>query len=106
MCDENTYLASSRSLAGEIVGNKITKAVEELLKRKKTLVVNRSEGGAPIEILPGDRFNFANQLFMPVMAGDETIGAIILADKSKDNPITSSDVSLAMLTAEFIAAHF
>lgn len=43
---------------------------------------------------------------MPVMAGDETIGAIILADKSKDNPITSSDVSLAMLTAEFIAAHF
>lgn len=44
VCDENTYLASSRSLAGEIVGNKITKAVEELLKRKKTLVVNRSEG--------------------------------------------------------------
>ena len=106
VCDENTYLASSRSLAGEIVGNKITKAVEELLKRKKTLVVNRSEGGAPIEILPGDRFNFANKLFMPVMAGDETIGAIILADKSKDNPITSSDVSLAMLTAGFIAAHF
>ena len=80
--------------------------MEELLGKKKTLVVNRSEGGAPIDIIGGDRLNFANQLFMPIKSCEEIIGGLIVADKMKDNPITSSDINLAMLTAEFIAAHF
>ena len=106
VCDESNYLSAAGVNSKELVGNKISKAVEELLGKKKTLVVNRSEGGAPIDLIGGDRLNFANQLFMPIKSCEEIIGGLIVADKTKDSPITSSDINLAMLTAEFIAAHF
>ena len=50
--------------------------------------------------------NIANQLFMPIVSDDEAIGGIILAEKAKEKAITSSDINLAMLTAEFVSLHF
>lgn len=106
ICDAESYVSAAGLNAKDVIGSKIPKAIEELVTSKKTLVANKNDGGTVTDIIVGDKTTFANQLFMPIICDEEAIGGIILADKSKDSPITSSDISLAMLSAEFIAAHF
>lgn len=106
ICDKANYISAAGSGIKGIVSNRISSDVEKLITQKKTLVVNHSEGGAPVEIISGDSMNIANQLFMPIVSDDEPIGGIILVEKAKEKAITSSDINLAMLTAEFVSLHF
>lgn len=106
ICDKTNYISAAGAGVKNVVSNKISSAVEKLIMQKKTLVVNHSEGGAPVEIIGDDSMNVSNQLFMPIVCSDEPIGGIILMEKAKEKAITSSDISLAMLTAEFVSLHF
>ena len=102
--DKERCIAASGAGSKEALSGKISEDILKLMKENKTLVVNHSEGGSPVGIVGNDSMNFANQLVLPIYSGEEAVGAIVLADRTKDRPITSSDINLTMLAAEFISA--
>ena len=73
---------------------------------EKTVVINQIDGQAPIELTDGENYGFYNEIFMPVKTKNDVLGGIIVADKCKDQQITSLDISLTALSADFLASHF
>lgn len=106
VCDKDVFLSACGTGSKDFRAKNISKKLFKLLDGNKPLVVNHADGGEPADLTDGENYGFFNELVMPIATNKEVIGGIILADKSKDMPITSVDIQLAALSADFIAAHF
>ena len=99
VCDRDAFLSGSGAGVREIISKSVSKG-------EKTAVVNQSDGSAPIELTDGETYGFCNELFIPIKTKNDVIGGILLADKGKDQPVSSLDISLTALSADFLASHF
>lgn len=106
VCDKSAFLSACGSGSKDLRAKNVSKKLLKLICDNKSLVVNHSDGGEAIELSDGDDFGFYNELVMPISTNRETIGAIILATTNKTTPVTSVDIQLVALSADFIAAHF
>ena len=104
VCDRDVVLAASGNGAKEAIAKTISKKLSRLIADNKSLVINSQDGGQPLEIAEGEDLGFCNEFLLPIGDDGNVIGAIILADKSKDAAITALDISLCKLSAEFISA--
>lgn len=106
VCDRDAFLSGSGAGVREIISKSVSKAIAGLMTGEKTAVVNQSDGSAPIELTDGETYGFCNELFIPIKTKNDVIGGILLADKGKDQPVSSLDISLTVLSADFLASHF
>ena len=104
ICDKSEYIAAVGDDVENAASKAISSEVENVLAENKTKLSNFSDGTGTVSLYEGANI-FHNQLFAPVTVGGETVGLIILCNTEKDKPITSSDVRLATLGAEFISAN-
>lgn len=98
-----------RCMAAFGVGSKdatslpLSKALIKIMDENKTTTSNFVDGVQAIEMFEDETRTFYNQLATPIRKSDETIGLVVLADKTKDSPINSADISLALFAADLIA---
>ena len=89
----------------DAAGKAISPALEKILSAKNVLLCNTADGAAPVEIVKGDDFGFANEIFLPVLHEGDARGLLIVADKRENSGIASADIRLAKLAAEVLSAH-
>ncbi len=102
--DKDVFVSGDGEKTESIIGKNISSELEKLISEKKNVIVNFSDGLGAVPLCGGEQV-FFNQLFVPIVFENEGIGLVILCDEQKERNISPSDVQLATLGAEFIAAN-
>ena len=103
ICDKDLILSASGQCYKEIIASPISAILEKFIRENKTLLSIFEDGGEPIKITENDEFGFTNQLIIPIEGEEETYGAIILCDKTKENKITSEEIDLVRFASQIIS---
>lgn len=102
--DQVVYVSSGKGK--DLLNKKITSDMERVLKDRKSLVVNKSDGGKIIQIINGDGLEIENQIIVPIISNGDCYGAVVVFDKNKGVRFNSGDVKIAQLGATFISKQF
>lgn len=106
ICDKDTFISVSGLASKEIIGQNISKRLNELAVNRQTLISAFRDGGTPVKLTEYENYGFLNQLVMPIRVNDEGVGCVILCDKQKEGGISASDVELTELVCELLAGRF
>lgn len=90
--------------AKDFEGKNITKKLEEIIRKQKTVVLEGGEDGSAVSIA-GEENKFTAQLICPIVAEGDSIGACILLAKDGER-IRETDLKLVKLAAGVIASRF
>lgn len=91
-----------RSFAGKPVTDKIT----QVLASRRSYLANKAEGGEILEVVPSLDLNVTAEIVVPVVAGGDCLGAVVLLSTEEGAKMDASAVKLARLTADIIAGQF
>jgi len=103
ICDKDIIIATSGCVSAEIIATPISSSLEKLIRENKTVICSFDDGCEPIKLTENHQLNFVNQLVMPIEGVEETFGAIIVCDKSKENKISAEDIELTRFASFIIA---
>ena len=84
----------------------ISKSFEKVMTAKKSVVINRADGGEILSVFNGDDSHEENQIIVPIVSNGDCYGAVVLSDKDKNAKFTASDMKLAQLVAMTLAKQF
>lgn len=90
----------------DLMGADISDQILDAIAERKSLVLNRSDGGKVLPIINGVEPNAENQIFVPVMSCGDVFGGIIIFDLDKENRFNSNDVKMVSLGASILAKKF
>lgn len=102
--DAVIYVSDNRHR--EMVGRNISEQMEKILKERKSLILNKSDGANLVSVVKGYDLQAENQIIVPMISAGDCFGAIVLFDKDKTSRFTSGDVKLLQLGSSFITAQF
>lgn len=110
ICDKDTIVATSSSVRKDYAPGAplapetaISNELEELIAMRKaqTRLASRGESMIAITKADSDNSNTA-QLFQPIIAGGDSIGAVILLSRETNAAISSADIKVAETAASFL----
>ena len=84
----------------------VSDGVSELMTARKSHVASVAEGGVVLPVVRDAETTFTAQLIVPIVAGGDCLGAVILLSEETGAVIEPSCVKLARLTADIIASQF
>ncbi len=90
----------------DITGRTISDQMEKILKERKSVVLNKSDGATIVSIIKGDDLEAENQIIVPMISEGDCYGSIVLFDKDKSSRFSSGDVKLLQLGSSFLTAQF
>ncbi len=90
----------------EITGKELSNDMERILRERKSLILNRSDGANIVSITKGNEIEAENQIIVPMVSEGDCYGSIILFDTDKSSRFTSGDVKLLQLGSSFLTAQF
>ncbi len=99
--DTDKILAAKGTRAKELVGKDISKELQKRIEERKAEVFN---GEKATFALTKDGDGFLSQAVVPVVAGGDVLGAVILGDERRQ--IDLIRLKLSMLAADLIARQF
>ena len=105
ICDDSSYLACEGETVGKLKGCPLHERTANAIRKQQTEISNFSEGGAPFLFDEYINDRLCNQLFLPIIFENRTVGGIILADGDKNRPITAADVKTATLAADLVSSN-
>ncbi len=91
-----------KALMGRAVSDEIT----ELMSARGSHLASLAEGGSVLPVVKDGEANFTAQFVVPIVAGGDCLGAVILLSSEEGAVMESSAVKLARLTADIIASQF
>ena len=103
LCDTESVVFSSVNIEDSYVQKEISNKLKEVIKDKKSLLINVKEGSKIIPLIDGQEENFENQIIIPIVVKNEGVGAIILADANPYEKFTREEINLLKLGAEFLS---
>ena len=106
VCDRDVFISGHGAGIEDVTSKNVSKELSDLMLKKGERIINHVDGGAPFELTDGETYGYYNEFFIPVKTKSEVIGGIILAEKDKEQLISSTDVSLTSLSADLLAARF
>lgn len=98
--DKVVYVSSSRYK--DIVGEHLSKGVENVLKNRKGVVFDK-RGGNLLPLVPNDFTDAENQIIVPIVANGDCLGSVILFDREKTQRLGTKDLQLVELGATFLS---
>lgn len=98
----SAYGTGKRELVGKTVSDKVT----EIMNARRSYLANRSEGGEIVNIVQGGEGGYTAQIIVPVVAGGDCLGCVILLSHEEGAQMEASAVKLARLTADILANQF
>ncbi len=102
--DEIIYVTGNKNQ--EFNGKKISTELENVLKDRRSLLADKSEGGKIIPIFSEEQSQTENQVVVPIINCGDCFGSLVLFDTDKENKFSHNEVKLVQLGAKFIAKQF
>ena len=89
-----------------LVGHAVSDELTELMAARRSHVASLAEGGRILPVVREGEGEATAQLIVPIVAGGDCIGAVILLSEETGAVMEPSCVKLARLTADIIASQF
>lgn len=89
-----------------LVGHAVSDELTELMAARRSHVASLAEGGRILPIVREGEGEATAQLIVPIVAGGDCLGAVILLSEETGAVMEPSCVKLARLTADIIASQF
>ena len=104
--DGDTVIYASGNNYKDIIGKNLTNEMEQVLRDRKSIILNKSDGAKIIAVAENSQIDAENQIIVPMVAGGDCFGSIVLFDKDKSSRFSSVDVKLLQLGSSFLTAQF
>lgn len=89
-----------------LVGHAVSDELTELMAARRSHVASLAEGGRILPVVREGEGEATAQLIIPIVAGGDCLGAVILLSEETGAVMEPSCVKLARLTADIIASQF
>ena len=105
IADSDTVLAAAGTGKKARMGRALSEKVIEILASRRSYYASRAEGG---EVFPvtAEGESFAAEVVVPIVAGGDCLGAVILLAAEEGAVLDGAAMKLARLTADIIAGQF
>ena len=88
------------------MGHAVSDALTGLMAARSSHVAGLAEGGTILPVVRDAENAYTAQLIVPIVAGGDCLGAVILLSEESGAVMEASCVKLARLTADIIASQF
>lgn len=105
ICDTDGVLAACGQGKKGYLGKSVSEKVTEIMTSRRSYLAERVEGGDVLPVADGEE-GVTAQIIVPVVAGGDCLGAVILLSFEEGARMDESSVKLARLTADIIANQF
>ena len=89
-----------------LVGLSVSDELTELMASRRSHLASAAEGGSLMPVVKESELGFTAQFMVPIVAGGDCLGAVVLLSAEEGAVMESSAVKLARLTADIIASQF
>jgi AbrB family transcriptional regulator (stage V sporulation protein T) len=103
--DSDSIIAISGTAKKEFINKPIGPAVEQVLEKRQTVLINDSGNTKNSAVLNGDEDSsrFDAEVIAPIIAKGDPIGAVILLSKKNGVQMGDLEIKLAETAADFLA---
>ena len=98
----HAFGAGRKAIAGRAVSDELT----ALMASRGSHLGSAAEGGKVLPVVKDGEVLFTAQFVVPIVAGGDCLGAVLLLSAEEGAVIEASSVKLARLTADIIASQF
>ena len=89
-----------------LVGKAVSDEMTELMASRRSHLASAAEGGSVMPVIKESDLSFTAQFVVPIVAGGDCLGAVVLLSLEEGAIMESAVVKLARLTADIIASQF
>ena len=104
--DSDVVLAAVGSGKKGLVGKTVSDKLTEIMQSRRSYLASKAESGEVLQITAEGEESFTAEVIVPIVAGGDCLGAVILLSSEEGFIPESSFVKLARLTADIIANQF
>lgn len=87
----------------DICEKQISHELETILKERKSRVFNVSQGEQPLNLIRDEKTDCYSQLIVPILAGGDIFGGLILMCCDKNEEIDAFDTRLMQFCGDYLA---
>lgn len=103
IADKDTIISVFGAARKELTDKAISEDLIQIMKNREKIISNRSVDPNFYAITAEeDECDYTAQVISPIIAGGETIGAVILLSKTKNMKMGQTEVKVAEIAAEFV----
>ena len=106
ICDTDEVLHAYGKNRKDFEGKNISRAMDKILKERKSYVANLSEGGDVVPLCDGQENAITAQIIVPIVCNGDCLGAVALVSFDEGARVEQSGCKLARLSAEILAGQF
>lgn len=99
--DKVVYVSNGRYK--DILGENLTKSIDNVLKNRRSVTTTKTDGGNVIQLVVNDITEAENQIIVPIVANGDCLGSVIVFDRDKSKKFSVNDVQLVELGATFLS---
>ena len=103
LTDKDYVIASSGSFKNDYIKKQISKDLEKLIENRKATLLNKKDNAVISKLIKDDMNEYISQVIVPINAGGDTVGAIIIFVKDSNDNLTLNEVKIASSMANFLA---
>ena len=104
--DTDNVLRASGKGTRTRIGKGVSEKMTEIMTSRRSYLANKSEGGEIVPVVSDAELSITAQVIVPVVAGGDCLGAVILLATEEGATMEANAVKLARLTADIIANQF
>lgn len=101
IADRDQIIAVAGGFKKEFINKSISKSLEKLIQNREAVIAHSGEK-AFIDILENGTEEFRSQVICPIIAEGDSIGAVIMLNKDKDERVGETEKKLAASAAGFL----
>lgn len=106
ICDTDGVLQASGQGKKALAGKSISEKMSQIMSARRSYLASKAEGGDILPITGENDLTITAQVIVPVVAGGDCLGAVVLLSTDEGAVMEASAVKLARLTSDIIANQF
>ncbi len=104
--DNDTVLSAAGNGKKGLVGKTVSDKLTEIMQSRRSFLANKAESGEVCKIAEDEEEGYTAQIVVPIVAGGDCLGSVILLSREEGAVMEGAAVKLARLTADIIANQF
>ena len=106
ICDTDGVLQASGQGKKALFGKGVSDRMAEVMRERRSYLASKAEGGDILPIAKESELPVTAQVIVPVVAGGDCLGAVVLLATDEGAVMEASAVKMARLTSDIIAGQF
>ncbi len=104
ICDKEKIVSAKGNKSKELLGKEVSDEIKDMIEKRKSFASNVAENNAEIPLTKGGEIKFPCMAVVPVMAGGDTFGAVILAC-GEEGQILSGEIKSVRVVSEYLGRY-